>query len=116
MLVAGSAAAGTDRELAGQMCFGAGREGGHLLVADMHPLNLGLTANSVSQAIEAVANDAVDPLDAGRCKGFSELICDSLHEPALHDALLCAPITVRRERAGLPRIAALAPLLPFCGR
>jgi hypothetical protein len=32
MQVAGSAAAGTDRELAGQMRFGAGREGGYLLV------------------------------------------------------------------------------------
>ena len=64
MQIARSAAAGADREFAGQMRFGAGRESGNLFMPDMNPLDLGLPAQRVGQPIQAVADDAIDPLDA----------------------------------------------------
>src|SRR5215471_1421697 len=82
MQIAGSAAAGTDGELTRQMRFGARRKTGHFLVADMHPLDLSLAANGIGDAIEAVADDAVDPLYAGECQGFHELISNGFrHAP-----------------------------------
>ena len=56
------------------MRLGAGREGGDLLVPDMDPLDLALPAERVGQPVQAVADDAVDPLDAGCGEGFGELI------------------------------------------
>ncbi len=73
------AAAGADGERSGQMRFGAGREGGHLLVADMHPLNHGLAANGIGQAVEAVANDAINSFDPRRREDFGKLVCNSTH-------------------------------------
>jgi hypothetical protein len=35
-------------------------------MADMQPLDLFLLANSVGQAVQAIPDDAVDPLDASR--------------------------------------------------
>src|SRR5208282_2564989 len=75
--VARAAAAGADGKLAGQMRLGARGEGGDLLVADMQPLDLSLTANGVGQAVKAVADDAVDALDAGGCENLGELISNS---------------------------------------
>jgi hypothetical protein len=63
-----------DGKLARQMCLGAGRECGHLLVAHVNPLDLFLPSDRVSQTIEAVADDAVDPLDANGCERFGELV------------------------------------------
>src|SRR5271154_4549857 len=74
MQVARPAAARADRELAGQVRFGAGGEGAGLLVAHMNPLDLALPADRVGEAVEAVADDAVDALDAGCREGFRELI------------------------------------------
>ena len=62
--IARSAAAGAHREIAGQMRLGAGRKRGDLLVPDMDPLDLALAAHRVGQSIQAVADDAVDSLDA----------------------------------------------------
>ena len=62
--IAWSAAAGADRELAGQVRFGARREGSHLLVAHVNPLDFRLPANGVREAVEAVANDSVYSLNA----------------------------------------------------
>jgi hypothetical protein len=70
------AASGADRELSRQMRLGAGRKGGDLLVPDMDPFDLALASDRVGQPVEAVANDAVDPLDTGRCEDFRELIGD----------------------------------------
>jgi hypothetical protein len=69
-----SAAAGADRELAGQMRFGARRESRHLLVPDMHPFDLALAAERVGQPIEAVTDDTIDPLDTCCGEDFRELI------------------------------------------
>ena len=63
MQVARPAAARADRELAGQVGLGAGRESGGLLVPDMDPLDLALPAHRVGEAVQAVADEAVDPLD-----------------------------------------------------
>ena len=76
--VARPAAAGADRELAGQMRLGAGRERRDLLVPDMDPLDLALPADGVGQAVQAVADNAVDPLDARRGEGLGELVCNGL--------------------------------------
>jgi hypothetical protein len=45
----------------------------------MHPLNLALAAKCIGQPVQAIADDAVNPLDADGFKGFGELICDGLH-------------------------------------
>ena len=72
--IAGSAAPRADGELAGQMRLGAGREGGDFFVPDVDPFDLALAADRVGQTVQAVADDAVDALDAGGREGFGELI------------------------------------------
>jgi hypothetical protein len=47
------------------MCFGAGREGCHLLVTRMNPLDLTACANRIRDAVERIAADAVDSLNSG---------------------------------------------------
>ena len=76
MEIAGPAAAGADGEFTRQMRFGARREGRHLLVPDMNPLDLALTAQRVGQAVQAIANDAINPLDARNGKNLRELVRD----------------------------------------
>src|SRR6516165_3738265 len=73
--VARSATAGANGELTREMGFGAGRERGDLFVPHMDPFDFALTAYGVRQAVQAIANDAVDPLDARCSEGFDELIC-----------------------------------------
>ena len=45
------------------MRLGTGREGRDLLVSDVDPLDLALSSQRIGQPVEAVADDAVDPLD-----------------------------------------------------
>jgi hypothetical protein len=73
--VARPAAAGANGEFARQMRFGAGRECGDLLVPHVNPFDLSLSSDSVGQTVKAVANNAVDPLDARGGECFDELIC-----------------------------------------
>ena len=61
------------------MRLGSGGEGGNLLVPDMQPLDFALPADRIGQAVQAVANDAVDALDACERKGLSGLVCDAFH-------------------------------------
>src|SRR5271169_1481498 len=49
--VAGPAAASANGEFAGKLRFGAGRESGDFLVAHMHPFDLTLSTQRVSQAV-----------------------------------------------------------------
>jgi len=65
--IARATASGANGELTRQMRFRPRRKGRHLLVPDMHPLDLALAANGIGDAVEAVADNAVDPLDAGEC-------------------------------------------------
>src|SRR5580704_5517630 len=74
MQIARPTTAGADRELAGQMRFGASGEGGDLLVPHMHPFDLALPADRVGQTVEAVADDAINPFDAGGRQRLRELI------------------------------------------
>jgi len=74
MQIAGPAAAGTHGKFARQMRLSARRKGGDFLDPDMHPFDLALPPNGVGQAIQAVADDAVGPLDTGCRKGFHKLI------------------------------------------
>jgi tetrahydromethanopterin S-methyltransferase subunit G len=60
MKVAGSAASGTDGELARQVGLGAGSERRGLLIAHVDPADLAEAAKRVAEAIEAVANHAVN--------------------------------------------------------
>jgi hypothetical protein len=62
------------------VCLGASREGGDLFVPHMHPLNLALAADGVGQTVQAVADDSIDPLDAGGGEDGSELIRNGSHE------------------------------------
>jgi hypothetical protein len=56
------------------MCLRAGRERGDLLVPDMDPLDLAVTADSIGQTVEAVADDAVDAFHARGDECFDELV------------------------------------------
>jgi hypothetical protein len=62
----------------------AGRERGDFLVPEMQPLNAAMPAQHIGEAIEAVAHDSVDTLNAGGGEGFDHLVRDS----ASHDLLL----------------------------
>ncbi len=70
------AGAGADRERAGQVRLGAGREGGALLVAGVDPGDRAVLAQGFGQPVEAVADHAVDPLHAGPCQRLDEQIGD----------------------------------------
>ncbi len=80
--IARAAASRADRELAGQMRLGSGREGRNLLVPDMEPLDLALPADGVGQAVQAVTDNTVNALDACRCERFRELVGNCFHRLA----------------------------------
>ena len=91
--IARPAAARADGELAGQMRLGAGRERRDLLVPDMDPLDLALPAQRVGQAVEAIADDAIDPLDARRRRGSRRIDLQPSSFPApvfAMDLRMCA--------------------------
>src|ERR1700751_3446222 len=73
MQIARAATAGTNRELARQVRLGAGSKGGDLLVPDMQPLDFALAPDRIGNTVEAVADDAVNPLDAGSRESLGEL-------------------------------------------
>jgi len=76
------ATAGAHRQLAGGGGFGTGGERGDLFVAHMHPLDAVHGAQCVGEAIEAVAGQAPDALDARLFKGGCQLLgqVDFRHE------------------------------------
>src|SRR6266849_5934809 len=80
--VARATGTSTDSERAGEVGVGPGCESRRLLVTNMHPLDLALAAKCIGQPVQAIPDDAVNPLDAGGFKGFGELICDGLHNLA----------------------------------
>jgi hypothetical protein len=83
--IAGSTASGADRKLACQIRLGAGRESRDLLVAHMHPFDLGLAADRIGQPVQAIADDVIDPLHAGCSEDFCKLVSDcSGHNEILH--------------------------------
>src|SRR5258708_32745405 len=70
-----SAGTGTHRQLARQMCFGTSRECSGLLVAHMHPIDLALSAQRISDAVQAVTNYTVNPSHAHCSECLANLIC-----------------------------------------
>jgi hypothetical protein len=68
------------------MCFGARREGCDLLDPDMHPAELAVAADSIGDAVEAVADNAEDPLHPRCGKGFDKLIRNSPRHAYLRSA------------------------------
>ena len=72
--VARAAAAGAHRELAAEMRLGAGSEGAGLLVAHMHPFDGVGSAQRIADAVQRVAGDAVDALDARRLQGLDDQV------------------------------------------
>ena len=77
MQVARPAAAGADGELAGQVRLGAGGEGGGLLVAHVHPVDAA-GPQGVGEAVQRIADDALDALDARGDERLHQLIRDPL--------------------------------------
>lgn len=76
MQVAGSATTGTHRDAAGEMRLCAGGKGRDLLVAHVNPFDLALATNRVREAVQAVAHDSIDALDARGGERLGELIGD----------------------------------------
>jgi hypothetical protein len=74
MQVAGAATAGADRQLTGQMRLGTGGKGSGLFVAHVNPLNLFLTAQRVSKAIQRVTYHAKHAFDACLLQRFGNEI------------------------------------------
>src|SRR5262249_7402814 len=69
-----AAAAGADREPAGEVRVAAGRKGRDLLMADVEPLDAAVAAQGIGEAIEAVADDAIDALHAGGGESLDHLV------------------------------------------
>jgi hypothetical protein len=67
------------------MRLGTRRESHDLLVPDMDPFDLALAAQRVGQPVQAVADNAINPLDAVRDEDFRKLVRDGFGH------LLCAP-------------------------
>ena len=83
MQVARAAAAGADRELTGQMRLGAGGESGNLFVAEVQPGDPTVAAQRVGEAVQAVADDAVNALYPGGGEGLDHLVGNSCgHRPS----------------------------------
>jgi hypothetical protein len=59
---------------------GTRRERRSLLVADMYPFDLALAAKRVRHSVEAITDDAVNPLDTSCDEDFDELISNRLHD------------------------------------
>ncbi len=78
--VAGAAGAGADGQPAAELGLGGGREGAGLLVAHVHPADALGPADRVHDGVEAVADDAVDPLHAGLPEHLHHLFGHARHE------------------------------------
>jgi hypothetical protein len=74
--VARAATASANGEFAREMRLGASRKSSDLLMPDMDPLDFALSLQSVGEAIEAIADNAVDPFDACYGEGLHKLISD----------------------------------------
>jgi hypothetical protein len=81
--IARTAASGADGQRAGELRLCAGRESRNLFMADMDPFDLALAPDRVGDAVEAIANDAIDTFHADRCQGLGELVCHGFHSCTL---------------------------------
>ena len=80
------------------MGVGAGGEGADLLVADMQPFDAAGAAQRVGEAVEAVADDAVDALDAGGGENLDHLVGDGAGQTRHPRVRRCGSRDDRRNR------------------
>ena len=80
MQIAGTAGAGTHRELARDLRLPRRREGRGLLMPDMHPVDRLAHAQRFGEPVEAVADDAIDSFHARDFKRLDDLVCNGGHE------------------------------------
>ena len=76
MQVARAARPSADRKLARDLRFARGGKGGDLFMPDVNPVDRLSLAQRVGEAIEAVADDAEDALDAGLRQRLCDKVCD----------------------------------------
>src|SRR5258708_5870782 len=96
--IARSTAAGAYRKRAGYVRLGARGERGHLLVPDVHPLDLALPAKGIGQSVQTIADDSVNTLDACRGQRVCELICNGTHEWSPVPVHVSRPLSMIRLR------------------
>src|SRR5215510_923288 len=56
---------GARRQLSSQLGFGARSKGSCFFVADVDPVDLAVSAHSIGNRIQAVANNSIDALNSG---------------------------------------------------
>ena len=91
--VAGPATSSADRQLPGQMGLRPGREGGRFLVTHANPLDLLGPANFLQEAIERIADYAVNPFHAGGDQRFDDYF---RHEFFSHKSVLLRVLSLSR--------------------
>jgi hypothetical protein len=77
--ISGAAAPCAYGEIAGQLGFGAGREGSCFFMADVHPLHLLVVMNGIHDAIQGIAYDAINPADARVYQCLYQMFSDGCH-------------------------------------
>src|SRR5699024_878905 len=82
--VTGAAAAGTDRQLTGELGVGRGGERSGLLVVAVHPLQVLVGADRLGDRVQAVPDQSVD---AAHSRGVESI--DQLFSHLRHVVLLC---------------------------
>ena len=101
--IARAAAAGADRELTGQIRLGAGGKGGDLFVAEVQPGDPTMAAQRVGEAIQAVADDAVNALYAGGGEGLDHLVGNSCgHGPFSYYPIMFGDIPLLTHGLAIP--------------
>src|SRR5262249_10210543 len=86
------------------MRLGAGGKRGDLLVPHVDPLDLSLAADRIREAVEAIADDSINSLDAGARHRLGKLICNRRHVRLPLSRWTCA--------CGGPPIPSARPFLP----
>jgi hypothetical protein len=82
--VAGAAASSAYGKSAGHLGFGCCGECGGFFVADVHSVDVIVSADGIGDRVEAVSDETVDSLDAGGREGVDELFGDGgCHEVAV---------------------------------
>ena len=85
--VAGAAAAGADRELAGQFGVGGGGERCGFLVAHVHPLDLAATPDRVGDWVQTVADDAIDTPHTSLDQNLHQIFRNVDHSAKITDGI-----------------------------
>jgi hypothetical protein len=99
MEVARSTTSGANRDFPRQVRLGPCGERGNLLVSDVQPFDFPLPANGVGEAIEAIADDSVNALDACGSQRCCELIRDSFHGYLTIEVVVCPARNAELEKA-----------------